>query len=379
MRFRLAAMLAAIALGGGGALGASGCGTDYGDLGRECTPDEARAWGCQLCPYSCEQYAIEVAGDAGADAGDAGALGVTCNGQCVPIQPVGWLGPLLLWMGPGPEIPPCPAHAPDKGGYAWYGNLQVPPAACGACSCAPPAGSCTLPTKLIASSSICTEQPGAHATLFDAPSGWDGSCTSANAIDGQESCGSSFCVASLAIAPLLVTEGPCMPVIAAQPDPPAPLTWGTLAETCQAITTGTCNEDSKTCMPRDAPGFERCVYQKGEVACAMSPYIVRHVLYTGSSDTRGCAACTCGGAVGSSCSAKVSVFNDLNCSELVGTFPISSLGQACFDIQPPGQALGSKSAGPVVYNPGICQAGGGGPIGAAEPLDPTTYCCLPNP
>jgi hypothetical protein len=379
VRFRLAAMLAVIALGGGGALGASGCGTDYGDLGRECTPDEARAWGCQLCPYSCEHYAIEVAGDAGADAGDAGALGVTCEGECVPIQPTGWLGPLLLWMGPGAEVPTCPPRAPDSGGYAWYGDLHAPPATCGACTCDPPAGSCTLPMKLTASSSICAEGPGSHATVFDAPGGWSGACTAANGISKDEPCGSSPCVVSLTIAPLLVTEGPCTPASNPPLELPEPPTWGTFAETCQGTTAGTCDDASMMCTPASEPGFERCVYREGNWPCAMSPYFVRHVLYTGFSDTRGCDPCTCGDAAGSTCSAKVSVFSDLVCSALVGTFPIDATGPGCHDILPVGSALRSKSATPAIYEPGFCQPGGGGPIGAAEPLNPTTYCCLPEP
>jgi hypothetical protein len=61
------------------------------------------------------------------------------------------------------------------------------------------------------------------------------------------------------------------------------------------------------------------------------------------------------------------------------TVPISSNGPTCVDIQPPGLALGSKSAGPVIYTPGSCQPSGGKAIGSAEGTVPTTFCCLPKP
>ncbi len=366
----------ALIVAAGGAIG--GCGTNYVDAGRDCTPEEAARFGCESCPYTCDRGKP----DAGTDAGevDAGASLMTCDGQCVPMQPLGWFGPLLLWTGPGPEVPACPSHAPDHGGYTWYGDLQVPPSTCGTCSCTSPVGACTLPTSLTASSSICADAPGTHTTMFDAPAGWSGACTSLNPISAGEQCGSSLCVESLTLAPLHVTTGTCSPVTTSPPQPPPPTTWGTVAAVCQATTFGKCDDSTWTCMPADAPGFDRCVYLEGERPCPpMSPYAVRHVLYTGVSDTRGCAPCTCGEPVGSVCSAKVSLFEDPGCSDLFATLSIDATMPLCVDILPAGSALGSKSASPVSFTPGVCQPGGGAPSGAVEPLDPTTYCCLPAP
>jgi len=56
---------------------------------------------------------------------------------------------------------------------------------------------------------------------------------------------------------------------------------------------------------------------------------------------------------------------------------VSSAGPKCFDIQPPGQGLSSKSAGPTTYTPGTCQPLGGDASGSATASDPVTFCCRP--
>ncbi|MEO7330166.1 MAG: hypothetical protein ABI193_16445 [Minicystis sp.] len=379
MRGRLLFVVALLVLGIGGS--SVGCGENTVVGGRNCTLEEAAKYGCASCPVTCKLL------DGGVGIADAAEAGVTCDGQCVPLPAPSWSGPLLLWMGPESEAPACPEQA--KSSQTWYGDLVVLPASCGVCACEPPVGACTLPTELTASSSICADQPGTHATFFNAPPGWDGSCTSNNKIKDGEVCGDpsapSLCVASLTIAPINMTTGTCKPALVVPPEPLVKPTWGISGQSCQGTpSTGAagCGDSSALCVPAVAPGFAQCIYKEGDVACAVNPltlYTERHVLYDGYTDSRGCAPCTCGEPQGSSCSDLLSVFSDPACAGLVGTYSISSLGPACFDIQPPGQALGSKSAGPITFNPGVCQPGGGGPTGAAEPLHPTTFCCMPTP
>jgi hypothetical protein len=353
------------------ALGA-GCADYVGDFGRNCTAEELAEYGCGYCPVTCRKL-----GGAGLTDGGVGA---SCDGQCVPGPPVNWDGPLLLWTGPGPEIPECPPQARGASGGVWVGDLKAPPAACGACSCASPIGSCVSPVTFTTSSLTCPGDGSMAAHFaFDAPGGWDGACTSTNALDAGKVCGGAFCIASLTIAPLTKTAGTCTPETGTSSTPLAPPTWETLSAVCPGATSGSCNRSDLTCMPANEPGFERCVYRPGDAPCAPdSQYTIRHVLYTGLNDTRGCAPCTCGDVVGSSCSAKVSVFSDPICTDLVGTYSIDATGSKCFDL-PPGIGLGSKSASSVTYTPGFCQPGGGGPTGFAEPIDPTTFCCLPAP
>ncbi|MFO0759155.1 MAG: hypothetical protein U0359_21865 [Byssovorax sp.] len=373
MRGALFFLVGSLALGAGGL--AAGCTDDAAfDWGRNCTPEEVAMYGCAYCPASCLPPIIGP-GDAGT--GDAS---IPCEGQCVPRRPVDWNEPLLLWTGPGPDVPACPPQAAGESGYDWYGDLQAPPLTCGSCTCTASAGSCTLPEDFTVSSATCAgPQSGAEFTFFDAPAGWDGSCTSMDGIMGGKICDGLSCVQSITIAPLQVTEGGCMKVDPPPPEPVAP-TWGKRAVVCPGTTWGKCGGSAEECMPASAPGFERCVSRAGVWACPeISHYSERHVLYTGFSDTRGCAPCSCGEPVGSSCFSSISIFTDDACGVPIPfTVPIDALGPKCHDL-PAGTALGSKSAGPITYAPGICQPGGGGPIGAAEPLDPTTFCCLPEP
>lgn len=353
------------------------------ELGRNCTPIEARVWGCEVCPHTCALL------DAGADAPD-GADGVAdaaeeadggmaCEGECVPNHGVKWLGPVLVWTGPEGEAPACPDQA--KTAEDWHANLIVPPASCGSCSCDPPVGSCTLPTEMSVSTATCAgPQSGAWSSAFDAPAGWDGSCTSMNAFPAG--CNGNLCSKSVTISPLMKTEGPCASATVGSMEPPAAPTWGTFARTCIGTPhsgTGGCEDSDHVCAPATAPGFSQCTYREGDFPCQPDKlYTERHVLYEGFADTRSCASCTCGEVVGSSCFAKVSVFTDSSCSAVLETHSIDTTGSSCFDVLPAGSALGSKSAGPVTYNPGVCQPGGGGLTGSAEPLFPTTFCCLPT-
>ena len=106
--------------------------------------------------------------DAGADAGE------DCLGQCEPLAPAGWTEhPSLLWIGPPDKAPTeCPPRAPSKY-YKGFADLNAP-IDCDACTCGDPA--CVLPSGLVASDSPLCQGP--MFTPFEAPSNWDGSCTS---------------------------------------------------------------------------------------------------------------------------------------------------------------------------------------------------------
>src|SRR5690606_18762258 len=104
-----------------------------------------------------------------------GSEGDTCPGECVPLGPLGWSDPLLLWTGPVQEAPGCPTRAPVPA-YQGHADL-VAPDECDPCACDPPTGSCAMPTDLTAydNASCCGPGepgcgPGAAAVSFDAPS-----------------------------------------------------------------------------------------------------------------------------------------------------------------------------------------------------------------
>jgi hypothetical protein len=126
-----------------------------------------------------------------------------------------------------------------------------------------------------------------------------------------------------------------------------------------------------------------CIFQNGENPCPTNPdniFTEQHVFYQGVQDNRQCSACTCGAPTGSACTAAISIYkgNDLTCSgPALVAIPVSSQSPTCLDIQLPGQALGSKSAGPTTYLPGTCPPGGGEVSGIAIPTNPATLCCRP--
>jgi hypothetical protein len=284
---------------------------------------------------------------------------------------------VLVWIGSQAYAPSCPDAIPAQLQYGI--DLVAPPLSCGTCACDPPVGSCTLPEILSTSSAICPgTAAGASHIFFNAPPGWDGSCS---AMDAIPACGGGPCVESLTISPLNVTQGVCTPVAVSPPAPPIQPVWSTVAVSCKSmIPPPSCENPGEICAPSAPPDFLRCISFADDLVCPGEPYTEKHLVYQDKDilDQRTCTPCSCGAPEGNSCKAMISVFSDQTCSDLVGTNSISSLGPTCIDIQPPGQALGSKSAGPVTYTPGTCQPSGGKPTGSIK-TKPVTFCCLPKP
>jgi len=324
--------------------------------------------------------------DAGADGGhasldqDGGIMLATpsCMGACVPEPPFGWEGPGLLWLGPEDAMTTCPASAPVP--YQAHAGLVAPPAApCTACTCSLSSGACSTPEHIAASASPCAGA-GPPSRDFSAPPGWDGSCTAFDSIPQGDLCNGAPCVASLTTDPLVLVENGCTPSTPTLVSAAAP-SWQSAVLGCRASTppTNMCGDPGQTCAPRApaTPNFDTCIFAKGDNDCPSS-YPDKHLVYVAFADTRGCAPCTCG-TPESSCSATLSVFKDGACTvPLLLNFPMSSAGAACFDLStvPAGPALGSKTIAGVAYQAGACTPSGGDPVGAVEPTDPATFCCL---
>jgi hypothetical protein len=144
----------------------------------------------------------------------------------------------------------------------------------------------------------------------------------------------------------------------------------TSALTCNGLGTdlndvpGTCPSTNEVCAYPNFPGFTVCTENVGDVACP-DGWPTKHLFF--ASD-RAC-YCSCGAAVGESCSATVTVYTDGACSNPLGSvMATSDQPAACLDVAP-GSGLGSKSA-MVSYQPGTCA-----PVLAAPA--PLTVCCLP--
>ena len=298
--------------------------------------------------------------------------------ECGSSEPVhvsiGWAGPTRLWVGSEEQAQECPYGAASTS-YEGHTDLFAP-AACETCACEPPTGSCALPSTLTVSTAVCYA-PGTM-TSFNAPDPWDGLCDSTTQIPA----GKAY---SLTIDPMTMTENGCAP------GPPVAAKvissyWQTFARTCdgKGWTSGALSQT--ICIPPDdptPPGFNLCIFQNGENDCpteSNNVFTVRHVFYKGVQDDRQCSACTCGAPTGSVCTATISIYKgtDLTCSgPALDQKTVSSEKAACLDIAPTGQALGSKSAGPMTYLPGTCPAIGGDGSGNAIPTQPATLCCRP--
>jgi hypothetical protein len=68
----------------------------------------------------------------------------------------------------------------------------------------------------------------------------------------------------------------------------------------------------------------------------------------------------------------MSTYQDPVCSQISVGYIMNSLGPGCGDI--PGPLLG-KQVTDIHYQSGSCEPLGGEPVGSAELLGPTTFCC----
>jgi hypothetical protein len=301
--------------------------------------------------------------------------GDPCPGECVPLPPLGFDGPALLWIGPESEAPECPARAP-KEVYVGHAGLAAS-FECPRCECTQPV--CEFPAGVTASNTAMCQGPG--FTSFDAPAGWGGACTAAPAVIPTDA------LRSVSLEP--VTERACEPVLPDVAHDVDPVGWGVLARACrgEAIPTA-CNDPGLTCLPSadpPPPGFRQCIMyvvpdDGTGVQCPMD-YPDLHVFYDALEDTRTCTECTCTETVPSNCAAWVSMFQDDACSPgtLLQTTAIGFGNAACHDVQLPLSELGSMAASWAANEPGTCIASGGEPIGAVTPKNPRTFCCQPPP
>lgn len=308
--------------------------------------------------------------DAGASTNDAGE---TCVGVCVPGLPAFWEGPYLLWTGDEADAPRCSDVAGGLSeAYTGYGYPDGS-IICGACTCAPPSGSCELPATLTTAAASCAgNSPSVAHLSFDPPNDWTGTCTAENTVPAGTLCGSVACVQSVTIAPLTMKQGGCLPIETPSVKPPPPSAF---ARACGLGLAPSCTQSTGVCVPA-APGpeFKQCIGfrldSQGESGLSKCPpsYPNRNVFYKG--DPLSCTPCACDAPVGSHCTGSLDLSAKSACNPpLVPTIYLDAKEATCVDL-PPGSALGSKSATEPDYSPGKCQPSGGKPLG-------TVFCCQP--
>ncbi|MDC3987313.1 hypothetical protein [Polyangium jinanense] len=374
----------------------SGCGVPPTSTWSDCDPN------ARLPPEECLAQldagtdASDSGTDTSSDASDDGTQAATCPGRCVPEPSSESAGdwprtPMLLWLGPRELAPANCDEARKLGGYGddveffekyrRFAYLEAPPATC-ECTCPASEGSCTkLPETIEVRAGTCAEN-GAPALPFGGPVGWDGSCTSTNALPAGADCGGEPCAQSVYASPLPGPTSETCPSITK----PATLTkttewlWTGLA--CEAKEReGTCDPATWRCMYDLPYPWLQCVALRGKHDKCPGNYDQFkpiHLYGEQPVDTRGCTACECGGnPVGSACVASLRLYDDAACSSEFSNAPISSVIDQCTNVSLPGRALGGKAITDLAYVPGLCLATGGEPTGtASEDLtDAVTFCC----
>ena len=316
--------------------------------------------GCEALSYYPEDCADEAA-----------CPGSACPGQCVPLPPLGFEGPVLLWSGPEAEAPGCPARAPTVA-YEGHAELLEADKECPPCACTAPA--CVLPEGVTASNTSMCQGP--QLIPFDAPGGWGGACAAAAAvIEANE-------LRSIEIAP--VTVRGCEVVAQPVPQGPEAARWGVFARACRGEAVDTvCDDPGKTCLPSaepPPPGFRQCIGYVGsaEPRCPGEyPEAVR--FYGGVDDARVCGECVCTEMGASQCEAWLSLFRDSSCGTGLLSTAVGPGMASCQEIQLAGATLGSMSASWVTNAPGSCVASSGAPTGAITPANPQYFCCQAGP
>jgi hypothetical protein len=320
------------------------------------------------------------------DASNARAACTNKGGECVAMHadPNGadWKGPDPVWFGPAIEAPTeCPFEGEIR--LARYSGLHAPPLDCASCECEDATGTCAgVPDSISVGTTTCG--PGGISTPFDGPGGWDGSCTSANAIAAGAQCppGSGTpCVHSIAWSAL---PGPQNEACSVKVNPVPGLhgtsiSWENAAVACHSsMARDLCNNGSEECLPAVLYPWSQCVWQNGEHECPKNYTYSRRVMYDfAPKDSRSCSACSCGEPIGGTCIANLRPFTDSTCSNEILNLLISSAMPDCFPIFPAGLAIGSKSITDHQYVPGMCAASGGEPMGETveDKGTATTLCC----
>jgi hypothetical protein len=306
----------------------------------------------------------------GSDAGGADVIGApdvladappTCSGQyaCVPAVPAGWAGPLEVYSGAGPAPSCSPLFQLLQDGND---QLDAGPATCG-CQCGDPKVACASPTISFFSASSCTPAT-ACASITLAPS----TCTP---VDERSKCAIASLATYMSSPQATVTDAGCVPQATQTILPP---TWGTTGRACASAVAPAqvdCPSGS-VCAPRPAQPFaaSTCIAETGDVPCPGGGYSDKHLFFTGVADTRGCTACTCGGADNPGCAATIADYpQGQSC---VGQRTAYLAPFSCAGVDQPRDFLVTLTS-----SAGACPPSQSTPTGAATPAKPVTVCCAP--
>jgi hypothetical protein len=273
--------------------------------------------------------------------------------SCVPKAPTNWRGPIALWEGKSADVPDCPTgygKAMDR-----HSGLIAPAGAC-TCSCKAQDQVCETTTRIYS----------------------DMSCSTACATVPTQACnavpGCTGSQGSLRADLPTISGGSCQAVPSGAPVAP---TWGNDARLCQP--TGTCEDANQVCAPTPDGQYltTLCVFRnsiEGQPPWdCPDEYPIRKEYYERYTDSRGCTDCGCGSVTGGSCSGKLLMSRDNDCSEAVEF----ALGGACKVFNLGSGTIHPSSVGGVyTVTAGTCSvATPPQPTGKAVPSGALTQVC----
>lgn len=276
--------------------------------------------------------------------------------QCVPLAPLGWVGPVAFTdaidaMTDG-SVASCPSLFPNQlieGGE----NIGCPSATCAPCKCTQStAATCQADTHSLWTISDCT-----------------GTGLNEDVVASGDCVNGDFSATYLKLSQPHTVGGACTPSGGQATKTTA--AFGTRGLVCggAAPLQGGCAPTDR-CIAQALAPFTAgaCVYQTGELACPAADYTVKHVLYQGISDSRSCTTCACDKATKADCTTFTTKF--FAAASCMGTSNGSAVQPTCAAIPYQGSALFQATAPTIA-----CPHSGGEPSGGCTGTQPTTVCC----
>ncbi len=284
--------------------------------------------------------------------------------RCVAEAPLGWSGPLALYIGSDTNVT-CGGAWSTQAFSSGYGSLNAPAASCSGCNCGSPNGaSCNI----------------APVDLF-----WLTNCSSSS-YDQTQAVGQPNVCYLVNDADIIwwsargqlstASGGSCSP---SGGDPTVqPTSYAQRALGCDGAPAGEgCT--AGLCVPIPEPPLSTplCIAHSGDTNCPTGSYTQKYLSYQSVADTRDCTDCGCGSPQGMSCGSLTYFYVDYNNSNCWGSPVVAPHdGSTCVNLNMY-DGPGSMEFIPGSPSGGYCSSSGGQPTGSATPAEPLTICCTP--